>query len=125
MYGDTKTRSVTIDSDLSDSSYLLVNLDTGDDLTVNLATDSSAPVFVLVDDGDGSSTSLTGSIAVGGRVKVKLGGTVAPGDKLTATTAGKAIKTVTDTQHYGFIALVGGVTGDLVEALVAPGMVAA
>jgi hypothetical protein len=124
LFGNTETRTVTIDSDLSSKAGFLVALDTTDDLTVNIASGATAFPFVLTEDGDGSSTAISGSIAIGGRVKVKLGGTVVPGDKITSDGTGKGIKTTTDTNHYGLIMLENGVTGDVKEALVSFGMVA-
>lgn len=124
QFGDTVTKTVKIDSDLSDKEYYLVNLDTSDDQVVNIASDASAVPFVLCEGVDGSSTEGIGTIAVGGRVKVKTGGSVNAGDKLTSDGSGLAIATTTDTNHYGLIALESGASGDIVEALVAPGMVA-
>lgn len=122
-FGDLKTRSVTMDSNLSSKEGYAVKLDATDDDNVDLTEDATAVPFVLQDCGNGSSAKYTGSIALSGRVKVKLGGTVAPGDKLTATTGGVWIKTVTNKDNYGAIALQIGATGDLCEALVAQGMV--
>lgn len=124
VYGDTVTRSVTMDTDLSDKEYFLANLDTSDEENVDIASDASAFPFVLTDAGDGSSSDYLGAIAIGGRVKVKAGGTIAAGDKLTSDSDGKAVATTTDTNHYGLIALEVGASNDVIEALVAPGMVA-
>lgn len=55
------------------------------------------------------------TIACGGTTKIKLVGTVSRGDKLTASTAGKAIATVTDKDVVGGVALEDGVTGDIIE----------
>ena len=54
---------------------------------------------------------------------LELGGTVVPGDKLTATTGGKGIKTVTDHNEYGAIALFGGVSGEFVPVEVRTGQI--
>ena len=124
-FGDQLVRSVTMDSDLSNKEGCAVKLDATDDNNVDLTEDSAAFPFPLLDCGDGSSSKYTGSIVYGGRAKVKLGGTVAPGDKLTATTAGVWIKTVTNTQHYGAVAAAIGVSGDIIEVIVERGTVAA
>lgn len=124
-FGDLKTRTVTMDSNLANKEGYAVALDATDDNNVNLSEDSTLIPFVLQDCGNGATTEYIGSIAVGGRVKVKLGGTVAPGDKLTPTTGGVWIKTVTDHQNYGVIAMQIGASGDLCEALVAQGMISA
>ena len=124
IFGDLKTRSVNIDSNLASKTQFLVNLDTSDDLTVNIAAGATAPLYVLVDDGDGSSTALTGSIATEGRVKVKLGGNVNPGDKLTSDGNGKAIATTTDTDNFAGIAFTGGALNDVIEMDIGRGMIA-
>lgn len=122
---NVNTRSVQIDSNLSDKSGYAVNWDASDENVVNIAADATKFPMVLCDDGDGSTTQLTGSVYLPGSiVEVKLGGTVAAGDKLTSDGNGKWITTTTDTQHYGAIAQEGGDSNDLIEALVMPGMVA-
>lgn len=124
QFGDLVTMTVTIDTDLSDKEYYLVNLETTGEKIVNIAAGATAPVFVLCEGGDGSTTSLKGTIALSGRVKVKLGGTVAAGDKLTSNGSGLAITTTTDTNNFGLIALEDGVANDIIDALVAHGMIA-
>lgn len=123
IFGDTQTRTVTMDSDLSAKDGYAVNLDTTDDNNVNLAADATKFPFVLIDGGDGSSADYNGAIVISGRTIVKLGGTVAPGDKLTSDGNGKWITTVTDKQHYGAIALQIGVANDEVEVSVERGTV--
>lgn len=118
------TKTVVMSTDLSAKTYYLVNLTTTDN-EVALATDSSKVPFVLLEGTDGSVTASLGTIAVGGTVKVKVGGTVAAGDKLTSNGSGLAITTTTNTQHYGLIALHAGSANDIIEALVAPAVVAA
>ena len=126
IYGDTKTRTITMDTDLTDKEGYAVNLDTTDDNNVNLAAGATLFPFVLLDGGVGTaSADYDGSIALSGRTKVKLGGTVAPGDKLTSDGNGKWITTVTDKNHYGAIALQIGAANDLIEALVVQGLVSA
>ena len=124
QYGDIETITVNIDTNLSGKEMYLVNLETTGDKVVNLATDASAFPFVLVTGVDGSSTEGIGTIAVGGRVKVKVGGSVTAGAKLTSNGSGLAIATTTDTDHYGLIALEDGSANDVIDALIAPGMVA-
>lgn len=122
-YGDTVTRTVSMDSDLSDKEMFLATLDATDEENVNIAAAATAFPFVLIDAGDGSSAKYWGSIAIGGRVKVKAGGTIAPGDMLTSDADGKAITTVTNLNYYGLIALEIGAANDVIEALVAFGTV--
>jgi len=116
------TRTMTIDTDLSDKMYHFVKLDSDDNVVVATANATAIP-FVLLEDGNGATTPLLGSIAMAGVVKIKLGGTVAQGDKLTATTGGKAIATTTDGDLYGLVALTEGVADDIIEALVSVGCV--
>lgn len=47
-------------------------------------------------------------------VMLELGGTVTRGDRLTATTAGKAITTVTNLDEVGAIAMDSGTSGQLI-----------
>lgn len=124
-FGDQLTRSVTMDTDLSNKEGYAVSMDTTDDNNVNLLEAATAVPFVLNDCGDGSASKVTGSIVFAGRAKVKLGGVVAPGDKLTATTGGKWIATTTDKNNYGAIAMAIGTTDDIIEAIVVQGMVSA
>ncbi len=53
---------------------------------------------------------------------IQLGGTVAAGDYLEATTGGVAITCSTDGHFYGGIALQAGVTGQVIEMQVQLGM---
>ena len=124
-FGDLKTRTITMDSNLASKEGYAVKLDATDDNNVDLAETAAAVPFVLQDCGNGLSAKYTGSIALSGRVKVKLGGTVAPGDKLVPTTGGVWIKTTTDKDNYGAIAMQIGASGDLCEALVVQGMISA
>lgn len=123
--GELTTLSVTIDTDLSSKAYHFVKFDATDDDVVNLCEDASQSSFILLDDGDGSSTPVTGSIALAGVTKCKIGGTVAAGDKITATTAGVGITTTTNKNHYYAIALRGGATGDIIPVLVVNAVVSA
>jgi hypothetical protein len=123
QYGDLVTRTVTMDSDLSEKTYYAVNLDTTDEENVNLAAAATAFPFPLVDGVDGSSAKAVGAIALSGRCKVIAGGVVAPGDKLTSDGDGKWITTTTDNDHFGAVALEIGAAGDIIEVLVVQGQV--
>lgn len=114
-------KSVKIDTNLSSKQFCFVDFDASDDGVVNLKENGTTnPAFVLIDDGDGSTTPKTGSIVVNGTTKVLLGGSVNPGVALMPTTAGKAI-TATDGNYFSGIALKGGVDGDVIEMRVAQG----
>lgn len=123
LFGDTVQRSVIADSDLSAKQYYLVTLDASDDNVVNLAAAATAAQFVLTEGANGSSTSpKAASIAVGGRTKVTLGGTVGAGVPFMSDASGKAIA-ATNGKYQAGILLKGGVSGDVVECLVTPGVV--
>lgn len=124
VYSEMQTETVTMDSDLSAKTYYAVNRDATDDNNVNLASDASAFPYVLVEGYDGSTTERLGVIATGGVAKVKLGGTVAPGDKLTSDGNGKWVKTTTDTNHYGAVAEQIGVANDIIPVTIERGMIA-
>lgn len=114
-------RSVKIDSDLSSKQFHFVGFDASDDGVVNLKENGTTnAAFVLIDDGNGATTPVTGSIAVNGTVKVKLGGSVNPGVALMPTTAGKAIA-ATDGNFFSGVSLKGGVDGDIIEMRIAQG----
>lgn len=119
-----QTKTVTIDSNLTDKEYFFVNMDASDDKVVNIAADASKVPFPLIEGGNGSSDAVSGTIATGGESKAKLGGTVTQGDKLTSDSNGKAVATTTDTDHYGAIALASGVLNDVIPVKVVQGMVA-
>lgn len=119
--GAPETKTVKIDTNLEDKEYYFVDYDASDKDVVNLTEDALTQMFILIEGQDGSSTTKTGTIAIGGETKLKLGGTVAAGDKLTATTGGAGIKTITDHDLYGAIALEAGVSGDIINVAVRQG----
>jgi hypothetical protein len=121
-FGDTLTRSVICDSDLSAKANYLVTIDSTDDNVVNLAAAATAPQYVLLEGKDGSTTAQAGLIAYGGRAKVILGGTVNPGVPVMSDGNGKAI-TATNGKYAAGIAVKGGVSGDIVEIICTPGQV--
>jgi len=120
------TCTVVIDSNLSGKEYYFVTLDTSDaDRVVNLAAAASAPVFILGEGADGSTTEAIGTLMVAGFGKLKLGGSVSRGDRLTSDGNGKGIATTTNNDWYGAIAMEAGVSNDVIEVLIAVGQVGA
>lgn len=105
----------TTAADLSASAYCVVDLTSAGKAQILTGT---TPWFgILTDDvADGSSTDQPVSVQREGIAKVKLGGTVAVGDKLRATTSGNVIATTTTGHYYGAIAVVGGASGEIGEA---------
>ena len=119
--GRPETRSVQVATNLTGKEYTFVKLST---LNKVVATaDATATPYVLTEGVDGSVTERTVAIVIGGRTKIKLGGTVAIGDRLTATTGGVAIATTTDGDEYGLIAEAAGVSGDIIPATFAEGTI--
>lgn len=124
--GAIETRSVTCDTDLSSKEGYAVNFDATDDNNVNIGADATLFPFVLQ---EGAAGAVGGkkscTIAISGRSKVKLGGTVAPGDPLTSDSSGKWVKTTTNHDKYGAIACQIGVANDIVEVSCERGFVSA
>lgn len=117
VFGKPETRSVTIDSNLTDKEYFFVTMDTTDEHVVNLAAAATAVIFPLIEGGNGATTATRGTIVTGGQTKIKLGGSVNAGAKLTSDGAGKAV-TASTGNNVGAIALAGGVDGDIIPVLV-------
>jgi hypothetical protein len=117
------TRSVRIASNLSGKEGYAVGFT--DDNTVALLEAATSIPFILIEGIDGSSEAGTGTILLTGSYPVKLGGSVAQGDKLTATTGGVWITTVTDKNNFGAIATADGASGDRLEAIASVGMISA
>ena len=119
--GRPETRSVQVTSDLTGKEYTLVKLAANN--TVVAADDATAVPYVLTEGVDGSTTERTVAIVIGGRTKVKLGGTVAVGDRLTADSNGAAVATTSGGAEYGLTAETAGVAGDIIPVTVTPGNV--
>lgn len=109
-------------ADLSTKQYFLVKFTAA--RKVNIAAGATTPVFVLQNKPDAADDAAELAMP-GSTTKVKLGGTVTYGDKLTSDGSGKAITTTTNTNHVAGIALESGVADDLIEMLVALSQVAA
>ena len=114
------TRSLRCDTNLSAKAHYLVNFDTSDEQIVNLATDATLPIFVIDDAQDGSSAEANATVIFLGGAWVKLGGTVAQGDPITATTGGVGVESTTDGDWIVGYALEAGVSGDEIPVMVCP-----
>jgi len=101
--------------DLSAQQYRIVK-HTASDLAVANATDLNQ-VGVLQD--APAAAGRPGVVRVFGVSKVKLGGTVAKGDRLTSDANGAAIVAVTGKQVVG-IAMTAGVSGDTANIFISP-----
>ena len=116
------TLTVRIDTNLSSKEGYLVTMDTTDDLVVNLAAAATSSLFVLEQGADGSSAETVGVIALPGSVtKVKAGGAISAGDKITSDGNGAGIATITDKNNYAGFALENAANGDMFLMLVLPG----
>lgn len=87
---------------------------------VKLATANTDAIIGVADDVDTPAGSVT-AVLVDGAIPVKLGGTVAAGDFITAGAGGVG---VVGTGRVVGIALQAGVVGDVIDVLVQPGKVA-
>lgn len=102
-------------SDLSAQQYRIVKL-TSSDLAVANATDLNQ-VGVLRDNPVGAGKPC--NVRIFGASKVKLGGTVAKGDRLTSDASGNAIVAAAGKQVVG-IAMTAGVNGDIGNIFISP-----
>lgn len=106
-------------ADLSASMYKLVKLDSNGDIV--LSANNDLVVGVLQSQ---PKSGEVGAVAIGETSKVKLGGTVAIGNKVISDANGNAIlrptPAVGQTVHYNVvgIALEAGVSGDIIEVLI-------
>jgi len=87
------------------------------------AVDAAAPIIGVSSEldtavGERASVQMAGNIA-----EITYGGNVTRGDKLTADAQGRAVTTTTTGAHYGGIAEVSGVLGDIGTVMVTPGAV--
>ena len=121
IFSKLQTRSVQIESNLAAQEYTFVKFSTTTDGVVEQATDATAPVYILNEGYDGTSGARTGSVIMGGQAKLKVGGTVAAGDFLTADGSGLGVATTTANAKYGATALEAGVANDVVMVQVVQG----
>lgn len=65
-----------------------------------------------------------GELIIGGSGLLKLGGTVAAGDKVKSDANGYGVKASADTEWFGGICLQAGVADDIIEVLLVKGFIA-
>lgn len=92
----------------------LVKLDTTEGQAAQATAASEEVIWVTTIE---AASAQSVSVQVDGIARVKLGGTVAIWDKLTATTAGVAITTTTSGNISFGIALQAGATGNFIPVL--------
>lgn len=106
--------------DLSASKYLVAKItSTG---LIDIATANTDAIIGLIEDGAGPSGSAV-SVQFLGTGFAIAGGAINPGDRVTATTAGKVITTVTDKQAIvgRYLGEVAAASGDVIEIMLSPG----
>ena len=117
VYTDSPRRGFVAAADYSAKQYHIVKLGTNDN-EVTLATAATDVLLGTLMNtptaGDTAEVQLRGK---GGTAKVKLGGTVAKGDRLTTDGNSKAIATTTAGNQVLGIALYAGVANDVIEFL--------
>ncbi len=113
---ESNQRTFKAGADLSGSQYYLVKLSGTDGTTVVLATSATDKIIGVLENapvsGDNAVVRLISSTGTG---KVKSGGDITAGDKLTTNGSGKAISTSTSTNRVFGIALATTTSGDIVE----------
>ena len=117
-----ETRSVNLVTNLTDKENYFVNLDTtNQDEIDSIAAGSTEVPYILLEGYDGSTNNRTGTIAIGGVAKLKLGGTVTANQFITSDGSGKGIACTADNEIYGAVALQNGVNGDIIAVKVVQG----
>lgn len=120
---DVQTKTKHVEADYSAKQYFFGYIDGTDTDKVVISAGASEQPYVMLEGVDGSAADKPVSIATGGRTKLKLGGSVAPGDLLTSDGNGKGIATTTPGNYYGATAIDGGVDGDIIEVNVVQGLI--
>jgi len=124
MAGSIDLRVVSREAgeDLSSHQYCFVYADTDGQL-LHSVNATGMILGVLQDDPDAAGEGAL--LGIGGISKLVVdgnAGAIATGDKLTSNSEGKGIKTTTDKNVYGAIALEASTAaGDLIQVLVTPG----
>lgn len=80
---------------------------------------AATDLIVGVSDALGAASGARLDTHLSGLVEVELGGTVAAGAPMTADSVGRGVTAVSG-NRVGAIAMTGGVSGDIVDALLAP-----
>lgn len=109
--------SIPADTNLSTKQYFCVNVNTDGEAVLSSAT-TDEPIGVL--ENMPSAAGMAAEIKHSGLGKIKIGGTVAVGDKLGPDTDGMAIAVTANNKTYIAKALQAGVDGDIIEALIVP-----
>jgi hypothetical protein len=113
---EAKTRTVTVDTDLSGKALHFVTYDTTDDNTVNLAVGATLPIVLLGQEATGSASDKVESTVILPNSSPQLviaGAAVTPGAFVTANAAGRGIATTTaGDNYYGYAITAAAADGD-------------
>lgn len=120
---DVNTKTKHVEADYSAKQYFFGYIDGTDEDKVVISAGASEQPWIMQEGVDGSTADALVAIATSGRSKLKLGNTVAPGDKLTSDGNGKGIATTTPGDFWGATALEVGVADDVIEVEVGQGLI--
>lgn len=110
---NTVLKSFEASSDLSTKQFYIVKMTAGGNNRVELAGDGVLPIGVLYD--DPSAVGRDCAVAVGGTAKVVSDGTVAAGEVVSSTAAGKATQAASGDWILGVCTRGGAADGDIIE----------
>lgn len=106
--------SVQASTDLSSNQYMFVFVNSSGQLAAS-AVDGDI-VGVLQD--KPAAQGRAGNVAFAGRTKIKLGGTVAAGNRVTSDASGNAIAIASGSAVSAGVALTSGTNGQIVDMLI-------
>jgi len=109
------TKSVTAGAAVTGRRFLKPGATAGQFIQAAAATD----LIVGVSDVLGGASGARVDMHLAGVVEVELGGTVAAGAQLSADSVGRGVAAVS-TNRVGGIAMTAGVSGDIIDVLLAP-----
>ncbi len=109
--------------DLSARQFTFVNLDTNE-LVVGSSTGEAA-AGILQDNPNGSVKPSQASVRIMGASKLKLGGTVTPGQLVKSDSSGFGVAATVDHDRACARAISGGVSGDLILVVIEAATVSA
>ena len=116
-HGQTVYEPFQVSEDLSAKKYFFLKAG-ATDFTALLATVAGAPVVgILAEEIDGSSDTKHASVAVDGRFKLKLAGTVSDNGLITGDANGNGVAATGSNKQAPVRALQDGVSGDVIEVV--------
>lgn len=110
--------SMLADGDNSAGQFCFVTVDANGRADIAAA---NSEVIVGVQQNKPAAIDRGTTVQINGTSKLKIGGNVNEGDRLTADASGYGVATTTAGHTVGAIALTAGVSGDIIEVQVVPG----